>query len=207
MNRVVVLGVAGGSASGKSTVVREVVRRLRPEAAAVLRHDAYYHDLSHLPLAQRIEVNVDHPESLETDLLATHVGALLAGSPVEVPIYDFATQTRSPDRTIVHPAPVIVVEGILVLADERLRAAMDLKVFVHVEEEERLARRLRRDTARRGRSAASVLAQHARTVQPMHDRFVEPSRAHADLVIEEGGRNEAAIEAVVRRLRALTAGS
>lgn len=203
MNPVVVLGVAGGSASGKSTVVREVVRRLHPEPASVLRHDAYYHDLSHLPLHERVHVNVDHPDSLETDLLVEHVQTLLRGSPVEVPVYDFASQTRSADRTVVHPAPIVVVEGILVLTDERLRAAMDLKVFVDVASEERLARRLRRDVAQRGRSVESVHAQHARTVQPMHERFVEPSRSHADLVVEEGGGNEVAIEAIVGRLRAM----
>jgi uridine kinase len=205
--RPLVVGVAGGSASGKSTVVGELVRQLEPIRAAVLRHDAYYHDLSHLPPARRADVNVDHPDSLQTELLAEHVAALVAGRPVDVPLYDFATQTRGANPRVVHPAPVVIIEGILVLADARLRTLLDLRVFVHVNERDRLARRLARDVAERGRSAASVRERHERVVQPMHARFVEPSRRWADVTIIDGGHNAQGVEALARRIQALRARS
>ena len=201
--RPVVVGVAGGSASGKTAVVRELVRLVGEERTAVVAHDAYYRDLSHLPLAERRRVNVDHPDSLETDLLLTHLNALLAGQPVEVPIYDYTLHVRREERVRVEPNRVVVVEGILVLAEERLRSLMDLKVYVHVEEEERLSRRLRRDVEKRGRTPESVREDHVRRVQPMHDEFVAPSRLHADVVVEEGGYNHIAIAALVRRIRGM----
>ena len=197
----VVLGVAGGSASGKSEVVREVVRLLGEERVSVIPHDAYYHDLSHLEMRERRRVNVDHPDSLETDLLLRHLRELVSGRPVELPVYDFATHTRRPRGRTVRPAPVLVVEGILVLAEVRLRALMDLKIFVDVDEEERLARRLDRDVRLRGRSSGSVRADHASRVQPMHERFVEPSRRWADMIIEEGGFNRRALDALAARVR------
>jgi uridine kinase len=200
----VVIGVAGGSASGKTTVVSELVRQVGAERAAVLRHDAYYHDLSHMPLERRIEVNVDHPDSLETELLLEHVSLLRAGQPVEVPAYDFASQTRGPAGTAVHPAPILVIEGLFTLWDRRLRALMDLTAFVEATEAERLERRIERDRRERGRDRDAVVAWHERRVEPMHRRFVEPSRVHADVVIPGGGHNVEAVRALIERVRALT---
>lgn len=205
MDRPIVVGIAGGSASGKSTVVREVVRLLGAGRCAVLAHDAYYHDLSHLPLERRIEVNVDHPDSLQTDLLVAHIRALLDGGGVEMPSYDFASQIRAPTGRTVDPAPVVVVEGLFVLHDEDLRALMDLSVFVDTTEAERLSRRIERDTSERGRDRPAVVHQHTTRVQPMHERFVEPTRTHADVVISRGGHNLAAIQRLVRRVEELLA--
>lgn len=197
---VVVMGVAGGSGSGKSAVVREVARMLGEERTVVVHHDAYYRDLSHLALPERKRVNVDHPDALETELMEAHLRRLLAGEPVEGPVYDYTTHTRSTERVPVEAAPVVIVEGILVLAEERLRRLMDLKVYVHVDEEERFARRLSRDVRLRGRTPESVRRDHVARVQPMHACFVEPSRAWADVVIREGGRNRDAVAELVRRI-------
>lgn len=199
----ILVGVAGGSGAGKTTVVREVVRALGSEAVSVIHHDAYYRDLSGLSFDDRIRTNFDHPDSLETELLTRHMRELLAGRVVEVPTYDFATHTRRVERRRVSPTPIVLLDGILVLADAHLRALMDLAVFVHADAEARLARRVRRDTEARGRSRESVVEQFHRTVRPMHDRYVEPSREHADLTILEGGHNRDAIERLVRRIESL----
>lgn len=202
-SRPVVVGIAGGSASGKSAVAREVVRALREDRTVIVPHDAYYRDLSHMPLAERRRINVDHPDSLETDLLVEHLDALVGGRVIEMPIYDYATHVRLEERRPVAPAPVIVVEGILVLAEEPLRRRMDLKVYVDVSEEERLARRLKRDVETRGRTPESVHEDHERRVQPMHRAFVAPSRDVADIIVEGGGQNREAIERVVDRVESL----
>jgi len=201
--RPVVLGVAGGSGSGKSTVVREVCRILGPDLASVIHHDAYYRDLSHLPFEDRVAVNFDHPDSLETELMVAHVDALLQGRAVEVPTYDFATHTRAPDVEPVAPTPLLILDGILVLADARLRSVMDLKVFVDTDADLRLLRRIRRDVVKRGRTADSVIAQYEETVRPMHLEHVEPSKRHADLVVPEGGYNRVAVDLVANKIRAL----
>lgn len=195
------VGIAGGSASGKTAVARRIVRALGEEKTAIVQHDAYYRDLSHLTLEERRRVNVDHPDSLETDLMVEDLRRLVQGDPIELPVYDYSTHVRLDDRRVVEPAPVVIVEGILVLALARLRRLMDLKVYVHVPEVERLARRLARDVERRGRTPASVREDHEWRVQPMHREFVGPSRAHADVVIEEGGRNADAIERLVAEIR------
>ena len=197
---IVVVGVAGGSASGKTTVVSRLVEILGPERSTVLRHDAYYHDLSHMPFERRIEVNVDHPESLETELLVEHVDLLRGGQPVEVPVYDFVSQTRDSVGTTVQPAPILLIEGLFTLWDERLRALMDVTAFVDTTEAERLERRVERDRRERGRDRAAVELWHRQRVQPMHDLFVEPSRTHADVLIPRGGHNREAIEALAARV-------
>ena len=204
-SRPVVLGVAGGSGSGKSTVVREVCRILGAGVASVLHHDAYYRDQSSLTLEERAEVNFDHPDSLETELMVAHVHRLMDGESVEVPTYDFATHTRSAEVEIVHPTPVVVLDGILVLADGRLRETMDLKVYVDTESDIRLLRRIKRDVMKRGRTVESVIAQYQATVRPMHMEFVEPSKRYADMVVPEGGYNRVAVDLVVNRIRALMA--
>ncbi len=202
MNRIVV-GVAGGSAAGKSTVVRQIVDMLGAGRAAVLSHDAYYRDLSHLPMSRRIEVNVDHPDALETSLLVEHVDLLRSGQSVEMPAYDYVSQTRGKSGIPIKSAAVIVIEGMLTLHDPRLRDRMDLRVFIDTTPGQRLARRIARDTVERGRDRQAVEAQHEDRVQPMHDLFVEPSRVYADVILEGGGRNVVAVEALVDCIVAL----
>ena len=197
----VILGVAGGSGSGKTTVVQELVRGLHPAQVAVIHHDSYYKDLAHLPFEERTQVNFDHPDSLETELLVTHLRALRNGQSVEVPIYDFSTHVRRSEVRMVEPTGVIILDGILILADPRLRGLLDIKVFVDTDPDIRFIRRLRRDLRDRGRSLESVVDQYERTVRPMHLAFVEGSRTHADIIIPEGGRNQVAIDLLVSRLR------
>lgn len=196
----VVVGIAGGSASGKSTVLRELIRMLGSARTATLSHDAYYHDLSHMPFAERMEVNVDHPDSLETSLLVEHVDALRSGRRVEMPKYDFVSQTRAAKGIAVEPAPVIVVEGMLTFHEVALRSRMDLRVFIETSEAQRLARRIERDTIERGRDRATVEYQHAHRVQPMHEIFVEPSRAFAHVLLPGGGHNTEAIRDIADRV-------
>lgn len=203
--RPVVLGVAGGSGSGKSTVVQGLVRRLGNHVAIVIAHDSYYRDLSHLPPDERAQVNFDHPDSLETDLLVADLERLLDGKAVRVPYYDFTTHTRRAAARTVEPAPVVILDGVLVLAERRLRALMDLKVFVDTEPDLRLARRLRRDVVERGRSVAAVLEQYETTVRPMHQELVEPSKGHADVLITGGGHNHEALDGVADRVQGLLA--
>lgn len=179
------------------------MRRLRPIESAVLRHDAYYHDLSHLSREQRDEVNVDHPDSLETPLLVDHVTALRSGIAIEMPVYDFVSQTRAPSGVVIQPASVIFVEGMLSFHDERLRGLMDLRVFMDATEADRLERRTARDVRERGRDARTVREQHVSRVQPMHERFAAPARHHADMLISGGAQNRQAIEQVAARIEVL----
>jgi uridine kinase len=195
-----VLGVAGGTGSGKTTVATNVIAALPAGAAVLIDHDAYYRDRSALPRAEREGINYDHPDAIETELLVAQLAALRAGGAVEVPRYDYREHARRRDTRRVEPAPVIVVEGILVLADERLRAQMDLKIFVDTDADVRLLRRMRRDIGERGRTFEQVSEQYATTVRPMHLAFVEPSKRFADLIIPEGGENRPALEAIVGRL-------
>ncbi len=199
--RPVILGVAGGSGSGKSTVVRELVRSLGDDVASVIRHDWYYRDLVHLPFEERAAVNFDHPDSLETEMLVRHLRELLAGDAIHAPTYDFSSHTRGERTVTVKPTPVIVLDGILVLAHAELREVMELAVFVDTEPDVRLIRRMRRDTEKRGRTAESVVEQYEKTMRPMHLEFVEPSRRYADLTIHEGGFNRAAVDLVIDRVR------
>lgn len=197
----ILVGVAGGSGSGKTTVVEEMVRGLNPFPVTVIHHDAYYRDLSHIPFEERTKVNFDHPDALETSLLVDHLTHLRAGRTVEVPLYDFATHTRKTESRTADPTPVIIVDGILVLAEPRLRDLLDIKVFVDTDADIRFIRRLRRDMRDRGRSLESVVDQYLGTVRPMHNAYVEGSRAFADIIIPEGGRNRVAIDLLVARLR------
>ena len=201
--RSIVVGVAGGSGSGKSTVVHEVVRTLGRDTVTVIQHDAYYRDLSHLSFEERVRTNFDHPDSLETELLVQHLTRLVAGEVVEVPSYDFASHTRLARSRCVAPSPLVVLDGILVLADARLRSLLDYSVYVHAGPEERLARRIDRDTSDRGRSRESVVEQFERSVRPMHEHWVEPSRVHADMTILEGGYNREAVGRLVQTLNGL----
>jgi uridine kinase len=199
-----VLGVAGGTGSGKTTVAERVVAGLPGRPAVVIDHDAYYRDRSSLPALERLLINYDHPDAIETELLVAHLAALRSGQAVEIPQYDFREHVRRAETRPVAPAPVLIVEGILVLADERLRAQMDLKIFVDTDADIRLMRRLERDIEQRGRSFAQVREQYNATVRPMHLAFVEPSKRFADLVIPEGGDNRPALETIIGHLAQLT---
>jgi uridine kinase len=200
-----VIGIAGGSGSGKTTVAQEILQRVGPERIAFLQHDSYYKDLSGLPPTQRIEVNFDHPNSLETDLLIQHIASLRDGKPVEVPIYDFATHSRTSQTFKVQSRRVILVEGILIFTEVRLRDMFDVKIFVDTDSDIRFIRRLERDITERKRTTESVIKQYQSTVRPMHLEFVEPSKRYADVIIPEGGHNTAALDMVTARVEALLA--
>ncbi len=198
-----VIGIAGGSGSGKTTVAQQILQRVGPDRIAFLQHDSYYKDLSGLPPAQRAEVNFDHPNSLETELLIQHIATLREGKPVEVPIYDFSIHTRTSRTYTVQPRSVILVEGILIFTEAALRDMFDVKIFVDTDSDLRFIRRLERDISERSRTTESVIKQYQLTVRPMHMEFVEPSKRYADIIIPEGGHNTAALDMVVARVEAL----
>ncbi len=198
-----VFGVAGGTASGKTTVARHILDQVGAHRIAYLPHDAYYRDLSHLPPAERARQNFDHPDALESDLLARHLRALRSGRAIQLPVYSFAEYVRKPETVTVEPAPVILVDGILIFAEPELRGLMDIKIFVDVEADIRLIRRIERDTRERGRTLDSTIFQYLDTVRPMDLEFVQPSRRHADIILPGGGQNRVAIEMVVARLHAI----
>ncbi len=197
----IIIGVAGGTASGKTTVSAKILEAVGRNRLAYIEHDAYYRDLSHLPLTERRNLNFDHPDSLENELLITHLETLLRGEPVQIPVYDFATYTRSQELKLVKPRRVILVEGILIFADKRLREMMDIKIYVDAAADLRFIRRLKRDTLERGRTVEMVIEQYLKTVRPMHLEFVEPSKRHADVIIPRGGRNITAIQMVVAQIQ------
>ena len=201
-----VIGIAGGTGSGKTTIAAKLAAAIPPGRCVVIDHDAYYCDQSALPQAERDLVNYDHPSALESTLRARHLAELRAGRAVEVPIYDYATHTRRRDTRRVAPAPVVIVEGILVFVEAPVRAQLDIKIFVDTDADIRLMRRIRRDLEQRGRTFQSVRDQYYATVRPMHLEFVEPSKRHADLVIPEGGDNRVAIELILGRLAPIAFG-
>jgi uridine kinase len=201
----IVIGIAGGTGSGKTTVAEVILQRVGADRIAFLPHDAYYRDLEDLPRAQRDLINFDHPDSLETGLLVRHLQALRQWEAVEVPIYDFTRHTRTPATRHVQPQPVILTEGILVFAEAELRKLFDVKIFVDTDADIRFIRRLQRDIEERGRTAASVIHQYHTTVRPMHLEFVEPSKRYADVIIPEGGLNTVAMDMVVARIQSLLA--
>jgi uridine kinase len=197
-----VLGIAGGSGSGKSTIARAILEALPKGSGVLLEQDHYYRSQGHLPFEQREAVNYDHPDALEIDLFVKHLDALRSGQAIDRPTYDFALHDRAKNATRIEAAPVIVVEGILVLGEERLRSRFDVKVFVDTDADIRLMRRIRRDLEQRGRSFAQVRKQYYETVRPMHLAFVEPSKRFADIIIPEGGQNRVALDLILSHLRA-----
>jgi uridine kinase len=201
--RPVVIGIAGGTGSGKTTVAEAIVRRIGPERIALIQQDSYYKDQSHLPMEERVRINYDHPDSIDTALLIRHLQELIAGRPVEVPIYDFTTYTRTPHTRRVEPRPVILVEGILVFVEKALRDLFDIKIYVDADPDIRFIRRLQRDLAERGRTLESVIQQYLSTVRPMHLEFVEPSKRYADIIIPEGGFNTVALDMIIARIRSM----
>lgn len=197
----VTVGIGGGTGSGKTTFAMALRDVLPPGAVGLIDHDAYYRDLSHLPLEEREAVNFDHPDSLENDLLARHLDALASGACIDKPSYDFATHTRRPELERVEPTPVVVVEGILVLADARLRDRFDLKLYVDAPADVRLLRRIRRDIVERGRDIDGIAAQYETSVRAMHQMFVEPSRGFADLLVPGQGDFSNALRIAADALR------
>jgi uridine kinase len=198
-----VIGIAGGTGSGKTTIANVILQRVGAHHIAFLPHDAYYKDLKDLPKAQRDLVNFDHPHSLDTPLLLEHIQALKNFQAIELPIYDFKTHTRTPDTITIKPVRVVIVEGILIFAEQELRRTFDVKIFVDTAADIRFIRRLERDIAERGRTTASVINQYLTTVRPMHMEFVEPSKQFADVIIPEGGLNTVAMDMVVARVKSL----
>jgi uridine kinase len=202
----VIIGIAGGTGSGKTTVARAIYDRVGKDRIEWISHDSYYRNFDGLSPEERTRINFDHPDSLETELLIRQVDVLCKGSSVDVPVYDFATHSRRlEDTQRVLPRKVIILEGILVLAEAELRKRIDIKLFVDTPADIRFLRRLTRDIESRGRSGQSVIDQYMTTVRPMHEEFVEPSKRHADLIIPEGGENQVALDAIIARVEGLLA--
>ena len=193
------IGVVGGSGSGKTTVARAIYDFLGMDAAFI-DQDAYYRDLLHLPLEERRQVNFDHPDAFDTELLVSQLTRLQQGLPIQKPTYDFAAHTRAPATVEIHPRDVILIDGILLFADARLRPLFDIKIFVDVAEDVRFIRRLQRDVAERGRTMDDVIRQYLTTVRPMHLEFVEPSKRYADIILPEGGHNRIGVEMILARV-------
>ena len=188
-----VVGIAGGTGSGKTTVVKKIIEKLPPGEVAVLPQDSYYRDSSHLPMEQRQEINFDHPKSLEFELLIDHIKRLKQGETIGQPIYSYHTCTRSEETIPVVPTDVVIVEGILILQNAQLRELMDIKVFVDADNDDRLMRVIQRDLAERGRAVDKVLERYEKTVKPMHLQFIEPTKRYADIIIPQGGNNRVGI--------------
>ena len=202
-----VIGIAGGTGSGKTTVSHRVAAAAPVESVTIIEYDSYYRDRPELTEEERSHLNFDHPDSLETSLLISHLMALKSGTEVEVPIYDFTTHRRKKETTRAKPTPVIVVEGILTFVDERLRDLFDLKIFVDTDADIRVFRRIRRDIEQRGRDFSSIREQYYETVRPMHLMFVEPSKRWADVILPEGGENEVALDLIIGKVRSVLGAS
>jgi len=198
-----VIGIAGGTGSGKTTVTNKILERLDQERVLVIQHDSYYKDLSAFNGLKPEQINFDHPSTLETDLLIQHIIQLKSGLPVDQPIYNFTTYSRMKETRRLEPREIIIADGILLFVEKRLRELFDIKIFLDTDADERLIRRIRRDILERGRSVESVMNQYMATVKPMHLEFVEPSKHWADIIIPRGGENVVAIDMVVTKIRSL----
>ena len=201
----VIIGIAGGTGSGKTTVARSIYNRVGNDRIEWISHDSYYRDFSSLPKEELHAINFDHPDSLETDLMVQQLDHLISGRSVEIPIYDFTTHSRKVERQRVEARRIVIVEGILVLAEPQIRKRIDIKLFVDTPPDIRFVRRLLRDVQARGRTVESVVHQYLHTVRPMHEEFVEPSKRYADLIIPEGGENQVALDAIFSRVEHLLA--
>ncbi len=203
MGKIYVIGVAGGTGSGKSTIARNVVEVVGPGNVTYIQQDSYYYDLHHLPFEIRSKLNYDHLDAIDNELLIKHLEHLKQGKQIKKPIYDFKTHSRMPQTESTPSRKVILVEGILVLAHEKLREMMDIKIFVDTDSDIRLIRRITRDVVERGRALESVVDQYLTTVRPMHELFVEPCKKYADLIIPEGGHNEVAMDMLITKIKSL----
>ena len=200
MEKILVIGIAGGSGSGKTTLLKNIIATFGP-AITVLSHDNYYKRHDELSYDERCLINYDEPDAFETDLMARHLDLLKQGQAIECPVYDYTVHNRSDDVMHIEPRPVIIVEGILIFADEALRELMDIRIFVDTDADVRLCRRIKRDVNKRGRTLESVLSQYQQTVKPMHEKYVEPSKKHANLIVPEGGKNYVALDMIIDRIQ------
>ncbi|EMR05863.1 Uridine kinase [Bhargavaea cecembensis DSE10] len=201
--RPLIIGIAGGSGSGKTSVTRSIYDVVKEHSVVVIEHDYYYKDQSDLAFEERLKTNYDHPLAFDTELLIEHIKELLEGRPVNRPVYDYALHTRSDKTVEIEPKDVIIIEGILVLDDARLRELMDIKLFVDTDADLRIIRRIQRDIEERGRSISSVIGQYLSVVRPMHNQFIEPTKRYADLIIPEGGENKVAIDLMVTKIKTI----
>ena len=200
MEKILVIGIAGGTGSGKTTLMKRIVEQFG-DVVTVLSHDNYYRRLDHLPLEERCKVNYDEPQALETELMSLHLEKLRQGQAIDCPVYDFAQHNRSDETTHIEPRQVIIVEGILIFENQQLRDLMDIRIFVDTDADIRLCRRIKRDVNKRGRSMESVIEQYQTTVKPMHEKYVEPSKRYAHIVVPEGGKNVVALDMIMGRIR------
>ena len=196
-----IIGICGGTGSGKTTVARRILENVSDEQVVFLQQDSYYRNIGDMPIELRGVINFDHPDALDNDLFINHVKALRAGEAIEMPVYDFSIHTRRAETVHIEPKPILIVEGILIFVDAMLRAQMDIKIFVDTDDDLRFIRRLQRDVHERGRTVESVIKQYLETVRPMHQQFVEPSKRHADVIIPEGGYNEVGIDLISGKIR------
>ena len=200
MRDILVIGIAGGTGSGKTTLMNNILEAFGNQVC-VLSHDNYYRRLDHLAMEDRVKVNYDEPAALETELMVTHLEALRSGFSIDCPVYDFSQHNRSAETLRIEPQRVIIVEGILIFENEALRDLMDIRIFVDTDADVRLCRRIARDVNERGRTLESVIAQYQTTVKPMHEKYVEPSKRHANIVVPEGGKNQVALDMILGRIR------
>jgi len=200
MNRPILIGITGGTGSGKSTIAREIYKQFGDSTIAMIEQDSYYKDQSNLSYEQRIKTNYDHPDAFDTSLLVKHLNLLLEGKVIEKPIYDFELHNRKKETVIVKSKEIIIFEGILVLAEKILRDMLDIKIYVDTDEDVRFIRRLTRDISERGRTTDSVINQYLKVVKPMHEQFTEPTKRHADIIIPEGGHNKVAIDIITANI-------
>jgi len=196
----IILGIAGGSGCGKTTLINEISARFKDKPISIISHDSYYYDLSYLTPEQKENRNFDHPDALETDLLEKHIKELKEDKIVEIPQYDFITHSRKNEKRVIYPQKIIIVEGLFVLYDPRIIPLLDIKLFVDIDADERFIRRLQRDVLMRGRTLESVIKQYICIVKPMHNAFIEPSKKNADIIIPEGGLNRTAVDFLVTKL-------
>jgi uridine kinase len=203
MRKPVVIGVAGGSGSGKTSVTKAIYESFKGHSITMIQQDYYYKDQSDLPFEERLKTNYDHPLAFDNDLLITHIEKLLRYEPIEKPVYDYSLHTRSKEVIEVEPKDVIILEGILVLEDERLRNLMDIKLYVDTDADIRIIRRMSRDIKERGRTLDSVIEQYTNVVRPMHNQFIEPTKRYADVIIPEGGQNHVAIDLMVTKIQTI----
>ncbi|GIU81203.1 MAG: uridine kinase [Acidobacteria bacterium] len=196
-----IIGICGGTGSGKTTIARKIIETVGRDKVALIAQDSYYRNLADMPLDERHHVNFDHPDSIDSELLANHIKKLRMGKPIEMPIYDFKTHTRSDKTERIEPKPVIIVEGILIFAEPKILKLLDVKIYVDTPDDIRFIRRLQRDIKERGRTVESVIEQYFASVRPMHFEFVEPSKRHADIIIPEGGNTEIGIELICSKIR------
>ncbi|MBM7561574.1 uridine kinase [Fusibacter tunisiensis] len=203
MVKPIVIGVSGGTGSGKSTVAQAIFKSLPDENILILEQDAYYKDQSHLSFEERIKTNYDHPLAFDTDLLIEHIKQLCDLQPIQKPIYNFSNHNREAEAILVHPREIIIIEGIMILEDERLRDLMDIKIFVDTDADVRIIRRITRDINERGRTLESVIDQYLTTVKPAHEQFIEPMKKYADIIIPEGGYNKVAIDLMTTKVMSI----